>query len=566
MLGPRSRASLLAFVFALNPACGDDSTTGGAPLGGAGGSGAGASGGGGAPLVGGMGGAGGAAPNPSQICEDLGLPITPFDDGVPGVHRGELAGDFQLPLLDGTTFSFREQFSGCESYLFLPDTVPVSETDNTLVWEHDLDDLVAASPRNVHYFFISIRDNDTGVANLVAMQERVNALLATMSEEDRAHWQSRLHVVQAPIPTLDNWIGDVGSTIGQIGFGIDREQRVRGVGFLADVHRYSAALESGGHWPWKSNLAMLANEANYFEANEARRVALAQTDSTVIPVFEGEVLAEFAEKDITLPDAATIAGFDTLEIEVEQACPNPDDIEFNNCGAWDYIATLKLDDHEIARFITSYHRETHWVVDATPMLAFMQSGGAHHLRWDFAPSWNTQPTATKLSLRFSNKNVGVRPVAAIPLWAGGPFDSQYEVNHPAIDVPIPLTAKKVGLYTIVTGHGASTNQCSEFCNHQHELSVGGGTFLKEFPMAGTLDKCVPELEHGMVPNQGGTWWFGRGGWCPGQQVSPWVEDITELVTPGADATISYRGLYHNVAPPPDGSGDIALSSYLVIYE
>jgi hypothetical protein len=67
----------------------------------------------------------------------------------------------------------------------------------------------------------------------------------------------------------------------------------------------------------------------------------------------------------------------------------------------------------------------------------------------------------------------------------------------------------------------------------------------------------------MVPNQGGTWWFGRGGWCPGQQVTPWVEDLTASVTPGQTATLSYRGL-RGGSDPPDDSGDIVLSSYLVI--
>ena len=33
-----------------------------------------------------------------------------------------------------------------------------------------------------------------------------------------------------------------------------------------------------------------------------------------------------------------MAKFDTLEVEVTQACPNPNAIEIDNCGAWDYIA------------------------------------------------------------------------------------------------------------------------------------------------------------------------------------------------------------------------------------
>ena len=60
-------------------------------------------------------------------------------------------------------------------------------------------------------------------------------------------------------------------------------------------------------------------------------------------------------------------------------------------------------------------------------------------------------------------------------------------------------------------------------------------------------------------------WFGRGGWCPGQQVTPWVVDVTGEVTPGQDATVSYRGLYRD-ADPPASSGTIDLISYLVVYQ
>ena len=68
----------------------------------------------------------------------------------------------------------------------------------------------------------------------------------------------------------------------------------------------------------------------------------------------------------------------------------------------------------------------------------------------------------------------------------------------------------------------------------------------------------------MVPNQWGTWWFGRGGWCPGQQVDPWVVDVTDEVTPGMPATVEYRGLFGG-ADPTDGHGNIDMISYLTVY-
>src|SRR4029077_3692313 len=127
-------------------------------------------------------------------------------------------------------------------------------------------------------------------------------------------------------------------------------------------------------------------------------------------------------------------------------------------------------------------------------------------------------------------------------------------------------AKKVEVYSIITGHGGAANNCAEFCNHEHTITVNGTEFHKDHPEASTNTGCIGQTENGMTPNQGGTWWFGRGGWCPGQQVNPWVVDVTAEVTPGQTAMVSYRGLYKAADPPPDGSGNIDLVSYLVVHE
>ena len=50
------------------------------------------------------------------------------------------------------------------------------------------------------------------------------------------------------------------------------------------------------------------------------------------------------------------------------------------------------------------------LLDITPMLPRLK-GGKQKFRWSWAPSWNKQPTATWLSLRFSNRNKGMRPQA-----------------------------------------------------------------------------------------------------------------------------------------------------------
>jgi hypothetical protein len=522
----------------------------------------------------GTGGSGGAAPGPSAVCKDLGLAVRPFAAGPYGPHRGDVADDFTVDLADGTTFHLQERFSGCDSYVFIPDALPVSEIDPTSIWASasDLKALLKASPRNVHYFFVSRLKTDPEAATSIAdQQKRVSDLLAAFPAADAAQWKDRVHVLAKKALDVGGWITDVLGTHGRIGFSIDRRQVVRGAGDLADVKRFDTTLDAQMKWPWKWNLAYAANDPKYFNAESDLLDKLDAEGATVVDLWKGETLMELADTMVTLPAAAEMAKFDTFEVEVTQQCPNPDDIELGNCGAWDYIAQLNLADDpvnqiELARFITSYHRETHWVADASGVLPLLQSGGQHAFRWSFAPSWNTQPTATRLSLRFSNQKKGMRPTAATYLFGGGDFGAMYNVGRMPAAVPIPATAKKVELFVIVTGHGSGTNQCSEFCSHQHEFTVNGQKHLRDFPMAGTQDKCMPNLTSGMTPNQAGTWWYGRGGWCPGQQVAPWVTDVTADVTPGQPATVSYRGLFKNMDPPPDSSGNIDLTSYLVVYE
>ncbi len=508
----------------------------------------------------------------AQACMDGGWSAQPFAAGPYGTHRHDLADDFSLPLTDGSSWSLKANWLGCENYLFVPDTIPVSDLDSTSIWtkDKDLASLVKGSPRNVHYFFVSLQSAGVAPGSISAMQGRVDAYLATLAEPDATWWHDHLHVVATRAQELTGWPHDVLLGHGQIGFGIDRFQRIRGFGLLADVTRQKQALVDANKWPWEANLAYAANEAVMYNGEAARADTRVGEDALVVPVWNGEVLAQMADTDVTLTTADKLAAYDSLEVDVEMRCPNADSIEPNNCGAWDYIANLSVRDDagknvEIARFITSYHRETRWTVDATPMLVYLRKGGTQHLHWEFAPSWNTQPTSTFMSLRFVNRNKGLQPTSVTKLWDGGTFNSQYDTLHPDQSVAIAAGAKKVELWALITGHGSdSGTQCAEFCNHQHVFAVGGKTYKKLHPEAGSPNKCMPNMAKGMTPNQGGTWWFGRGGWCPGMQVDPWVADLAGAITT-TTASVTYHGQLAGKTPP-DGAANIDGAVWLVVYQ
>jgi hypothetical protein len=508
-------------------------------------------------------------PGPS-LCETYGFGLEiPFDDVGPyGNLRHDLAEDFEIPLADGSTWRFSEHWSGCESYLFIPDTITRSSADDRSIWNRDLDDLVEGSPRNVHYFFISQQKDEDAEASIADMVERVEDFLADLEPEDATWWAERLHVGGVAAKEMDNWVEGVYLRgIGEYGFGIDRFQKVRGVGSLADVTRYDAAA---GSWPFENNMAYFAHEARFFNMEAERQARMDGYEATLVPLWTGEVIEMYADMEVELPSATDMATFDTFEIDVDMRCPDPNSVEQGNCGAWDYLAYLWVQEEdeswtELGRFITTYHREARWVVDVTPMMAHLKDGGTRTFRWEWAPSWNVQPTETRLSLRFSNQGKGYRPVSATRIATGGAFGSTYNDGREPVDVPISSDAAKVELWGLVTGHGAATNQCAEFCNHQHEFTVTSSEYFVEFPEAQVDEGCIDMIEDQMTPNQSGTWWYGRGGWCPGAPVIPFSFDVTGDATPGSDLTVSYRGLFADDTPP-DGSGDILLNGWIVVYE
>lgn len=49
--------------------------------------------------------------------------------------------------------------------------------------------------------------------------------------------------------------------------------------------------------------------------------------------------------------------------------------------------------------------------------------------------------------------------------------------------------------------------------------------------SGTPLDCTLRVKEGAVPNEYGTWLYGRAGWCDGLQVDPWRTDVTKQVRP-----------------------------------
>jgi hypothetical protein len=217
-------------------------------------------------------------------------------------------------------------------------------------------------------------------------------------------------------------------------------------------------------------------------------------------------------------------------------------------------------DGEIARWITSYHRHGRWVTDITPSLALIQGGGTQRFR--FQTSYNYELSA---ELRFSKRGRGDRPFAYIPLWGGGGFGGGYNDAHTPIEFEVPPGTVRAEIVAWITGHGfaGDPENCAEFCPHHHHFAVNGGeTHTQSYDEADDWLGCIEQIDDGALPNQYGTWYLGRGGWCPGLDVPPFRADVTADLTDGVNLATYQAGLYGSA---PNNHGSIWMTSYLIFF-
>ncbi len=411
----------------------------------------------------------------------------PFAPGPYGVRPRDLAGPVTLRTSAGD-FRLEDEFTGDESFVF---AIHNGSQYSRSLFGSSIATLLDRSPRTVHYFILA--SGSAGVTAVEALRSDAESMLDGYPDEDRTHWRAHLHFGTEDLAMADHWVARLhrerrgaamtamNTRYDPLQFAIDRAQRIREVGMLG-------RLATGGV---RYELAFLAREAEHYDFEAARERRMASQPARVVQLFRDETVVENTSPEVELPDAATMATYDTLEVDLTTNCANHRDGE---CGAWDYLSHLFLCDAptagadagadagpprcdtEIARWITTYWREGRWVTDISPMLAHLRAGGRRRFRWYASRQWDPRPAnyIASLSLRFANRNRGVRPVEARRVYTGGAFNSTYGERHPPVRFTVPEGTRRVELYTLVTGHGADTRSCAEFCNHTHHFAVNTG--------------------------------------------------------------------------------------------
>jgi hypothetical protein len=247
--------------------------------------------------------------------------------------------------------------------------------------------------------------------------------------------------------------------------------------------------------------------------------------------------ASAQERSFDFPDAAVPIRAITMTIRLD--CPS------GGCDPWDRSAFVfvrgrdpagKMDEYEIARFITPYGVGCSWEVDVTDYRIFL--AGSASLGF-FVETYIGGERGWLVTIRFDfYPGAPERKVLSIEnLWHGKPVYG--DPGSPIADfftaktLKIDPAATAVKLRFSVTGHGqGNTDNAAEFARKLHGVHVNADSF-EHYLWRDDCDEnpCSP---------QAGTWQFARAGWCPGSAVEPWDVDASDSVVPGGTATIQYE--------------------------
>jgi len=473
-------------------------------------------------------------------------------------------------------WSLEDNWTGNDSYIFIHFDANVN-TSSALWGSSTREQLLTTSPDNVHYFFISNRTQFE--SDMLQIKEIYDEILEGFSQEDQYHWNNHLHFINEKTSNLNNWLAT--ALTGKFSLAIDSFQKLREIGYLGNPATFSGTY-----------IHYLAHEALYFDYENT---IFSESNETYdeITIFEREHYtggwASSISDTIQVPTEFSSLVYNQMKVELLRGCPDSN-MNYSDAGCDDYdrIAHMYFCDLdgsnciEIARWITPFDRQPHSLTDITPFLGAIRSNGGEQKLIKFQESgWPNSLLTLKIRLYNGENSNGVQR-EVLPMWNGTvQFNPSYGDNRPPQIFSVPENATKVEFVSYITGHGwgsAGCFNCCEFCNSRHNFSVNGGVyeFDQSFSDASSSNHCMqPETIQttGVIPNQYGTWGYGRAGWCPGRDVTPYIMDITNHIVLGDDNVIDYdacRISGNSCVSPPTCQGDgycpeIAMSSYIIIH-
>ena len=370
------------------------------------------------------------------------------------------------------------------------------------------------------------------------------------------------------------------------------------------------ALQEVG-WEKYATLGMLSWAAQWL-AFDGRRAARAASPAIVAPLFERAVLASKATSLAAVPAWELVAASASrVELDLALSCEGSADAD---CATWDHCVTLTAtcrgdddesrtlgaepggDAHELGRWVTPFRRRAgRWTTDVTALASALAAGGCA-----FELDAGGSPWVATASLRYelgggaggasasplASRSAATAAVPGLPFamrrleWpnTATKFNSAAYNENRTLSFSAPAGTARVTLRALASGHG----NC-EFLptSHHYALASADGAralavnssavAAAQFMAAGSALGCTEFVPDGALPNEHGTWYYGRNGWCDGMDVKPLEWDVTAGVDldPSAVNTITYHALSYAVggghASDEGCGGYILLSNSLAFY-
>ncbi|MEN0047640.1 MAG: LamG-like jellyroll fold domain-containing protein [Bacteroidota bacterium] len=243
--------------------------------------------------------------------------------------------------------------------------------------------------------------------------------------------------------------------------------------------------------------------------------------------FGGEGQTKFTP--VNMPE--NMEAYEKLLLHISVECPR------TGCDPWDqpasFFVVTEKGEFEIARYITPFGIECgDWVVDVTDFKSILSG---QIIFKSFVQVWGSSGWLVNADLEFI-KGEEKTFQKLTPLWE----TQNWVYGDPAISYDLPAQTNTIAENTqnshmrmTLSGHGqGNTDNAAEFANKTHDIFVNGA-------IAGIHNPWKTDCAQNACSDQAGTWLFSRAGWCPGQQVNPFIFDLNEDIVAGEDLTLDY---------------------------
>jgi hypothetical protein len=269
--------------------------------------------------------------------------------------------------------------------------------------------------------------------------------------------------------------------------------------------------------------------------NNSKSISISTLPGNTIRIFDAEAhnfssAGQNQFSNILLP--TDLSTYQTLLLHIDLACPA------GGCDPWDQTAkvsaTTDQGTFEIARYITPYGKACGpWTVDVTDFKEILSGAVTFN---SFVQVWGPSGWLVTIDLEFVEGADDFPYYKTSPLWTTDYWvygDPDINDDLDELSVSVDDNSETSHIRATVTGHGqGNTDNAAEFSNKTHQFQLNGvgidnHNLWKADCAANTCD------------DQNGTWLFARAGWCPGQQVIPYIVE-TPNVSAGDNITLDYE--------------------------